>query len=187
MTRLNLNQDRWLGFMMVAGFVKADRLLIPGEANLGIVGHAYEHIIRAQLFPRFQTSDWHWGNSFGGWRNVVARTSNYTVKESDNGTLFTNRGASGGVNFTLPAVSKRGLRYGFFVVADQDVTITAGTADTLIVFNDAAADSIAVTGSGNRVGAFFEVIGDGTGWLVLYHPGQTSDGTASGQRVTITT
>lgn len=184
MTRLGADQDRWLGFIMVGGWVKAHRLLIPGETNLGISGHVYEHLVRAQLYPRIMTSDLYSGNPFGGWRHVRAVTSNYTVKESDNGVIFTNRGASGAVNFTLPVAAKNGLRYGFYVVADQTVTVTSGTPDTLVVFNDSAADSVAFATTGARIGGFFEVIGDGTGWLVITHPGQTP---AGGQQVTITT
>jgi hypothetical protein len=81
--------------------------------------------------------------------------------------LFTNEGASNAVNFTLPATAKKGLRYGFYVVADQNVTVTAGTADTMVVLNDAAADSVALQTSSEKIGGFFEVMGTGTKWLVL--------------------
>lgn len=169
MQRLGSNQDRWLGQMMVGGLVKSSRLLIPGQSNLGISGNAYEHYIRAQLYPRFQDSYLHGGNPFGGWTRVMAKTANYTVLEADNNTLFTNRGATGGVTFTLPATPKLGLRYGFYVVADQDLKVAAGTGDTLVTFNDAAADSVAFQTASEKIGGYFEVIGDGTGWLVISH------------------
>lgn len=186
--KLGSDADRFLGHVMVKGNVMAGNLLIPGQASLGIASNAYEHLIRAQMSDRFTFDDKDFrGNVHGGWRHVQAKTADYTVLETDNDVIFTNRGAGGAVNFTLPATAKLGLRYRFFVVADQTVTITAGTADTMIVYNDAAADSIALSTASNKIGGGFEVIGDGTGWMVFFYPGQTSDGTATGQRVTVAT
>lgn len=171
MQRLGSNQDRWLGWIQVGGALKPDALLIPGETSYGLSGNSNEHLIRAQFHPRFIFSDNPYGNPFGGWRGVEAKTADYTVVEGDNNILFTNRGASGAVNFTLPATAKKGLRFGFMVVADQNVVVTAGTADTMVVFNDPTADSIAFSTSAEKVGGMIEVIGDGTGWLTLVHLG----------------
>ena len=184
--RLNSNQDRWMGFVMVGGTVKADRLLIPGQANFGISGIATEHLVRSQLFPRFMTSDWYSGNSFGGWKAVQAisgATATYTVTEAENGTLFTNRGNTGNLAITLPATPKAGLRYMFYSVADGTLTITAGTADTMVAFNDATATSVAVATASEIIGNAIEVIGDGTSWLSIIHPGDADEG---GPQVTIT-
>jgi hypothetical protein len=73
---------------------------------------------------------------------VVAKTADYTVVAADNNKTFTNKGAAGAVNFTLPALA-RGLRFRFFVEADNTLTITSVPSDSLVVFNDAAADTIA--------------------------------------------
>lgn len=167
--RLGSDQDKWLAYMMIGGTVKADRLLIPGQSNFGISGVASEYLVRAQMHRRFLFSDKLEGNAFGGWRGVIAKTADYTVKEADNNVLFTNRGAAGAVNFTLPVTAKNGLRYMFYCVADQTLKVTAGTADTLITFNDAAADSVSYETAGDKIGGAFEVIGDGTGWLVIPH------------------
>lgn len=107
------------------------------------------------------------GNRWAGAKVVIAKTADYTVLTTDNGAIFTNQGASGAVNFTLPAIT-RGLHYQFCVEADQNLTITAATADTLVVFNDAAADSIAFSTSSEKVGGWFEVFAnaDATKWLV---------------------
>jgi len=91
---------------------------------------------------------------------VVAKTGNYTVLKSDHGTLFTTEGAGGTVNFTLPATADLpvGWYAEFFSVAAGAMTVTAGTADTLVVFNDAAADSIAFSTTSEIIGAHIKCV-----------------------------
>jgi len=171
--------------IVVRAPLKAASLLIAGTV---LTSHADEFLARRQLHGAGAIlDDDPFGYKAGAGARVVAKTANYTITDADNGTLFTNSGAAGAVNFTLPVTPKRGLRYDFFVVANQNVTLTAGTVDTLVVYNDAAADSVALSTAGNLIGGGFNVISDGLGWLVFYAPGQTSDGTATGQRVTIVT
>ena len=175
MQRLGSNAERWLGWVYCWGFLKADRLLVPGQANFGLSGQTNEHIIRKQLNSRFTFSDDLAGNSFGGYHNVIANTGDYSVTEADNDTLFTNTGAAGAVNFTLDADghTKKGLRYGFYVTADQNVTITSGTADKMYTFNDAAADSVAFSTSSQKMGGYVEVYSDGAGWIVIHSGANT--------------
>lgn len=89
-------------------------------------------------------------------RRVVAKTADYTINPNadDAGTIFTNAGATGAVNFTLPAPSIRTLGdwYEFMGVADQNLTVTAPTADTAIALNDTAADSLALSTSSQKIG-----------------------------------
>lgn len=167
MKRMGTAVDRWVGWVYTWGFLKADRLLIPGNADFGISGDTYEHLVRAQLNKRFTLSDLLHGNAFGGWRNVLAKTAAYSVTEADNGTLFTTTGAAGDITFTLPTTAKIGLRYGFYATTDNALTVVAGTADTMVAFNDAAADSVEFTTAGDQIGGYFEVIGDGSKWLVI--------------------
>tara|TARA_R110000824_G_scaffold391156_1_gene588767 strand:- start:11828 stop:12655 length:828 start_codon:yes stop_codon:yes gene_type:complete len=181
MTRLGSNADRWLGWVYCWGFLKADRILVPGQADFGISGNANEHIIRKQLGNRFTFSDKLEGYSFGGYRDVVAKTASYVVTEADHDTLFTNRGAAGEVVFTLPATAEKGLSYTFYCVADQNLKVTAGTADTMVTANDAAADSVSWETSTEKIGGGFSVYGDGTSWLTVSHSPQT------GHTVTIAT
>lgn len=93
-------------------------------------------------------------------RRVVAKTADYTINPAldSPGTVFTNGGASGAVIFTLPAPGQgtRGWWYRFVVLADQNVTVKTATADTLLTKNDAAADSVAVSTSGEKIGAVME-------------------------------
>lgn len=183
--RLGANQDRWLAYIMVGGTLKADRLIIPGNTTMGIDNETLEHLVRAQMYRRFIFSDDWDGNPHGGWKNVVVKTASYTVTEADNNVLFSTRGASGAVTFTLPATAKKGLRYGFYNAADQDMLVASGTADTMVAINDLAADSVAFSTSSLKIGGMFEVFGDGTGWLTRVSMGQSSNGTTSGQLVTV--
>jgi hypothetical protein len=168
MQRLGNDQDRWLAYTMVGGTIKADRLIVPGTTALGISGTTYEHMIRAQMYRRFIFSD-QWDGTDNVWKAIVAKTADYTVTEADNGIRFTNRGAAGTVVFTLPVTPKLGLQYSFHVVADQTVTVTGGTADNIVAYNNATADSIGFATSSTKIGGSFTVYGDGTGWLVEPH------------------
>ena len=176
MQRMGSNADRWLGWVYCWGFLKADRIYIPGNANTGISGDAKEHLVRGQLDKRFTFSDQLEGNNFGGYRNVIAKTSDYVVTEADHDVIFTNTGAGGAVNFTLPATAKEGLRYGFYVTADESVTVTAGTADTMVSFNMVDASSVDFDQAGNKIGGFIEIYADGAKWLVV-HLGANTLGT----------
>jgi len=169
MQRMGANADRWIGWVYAWGFLKADRIYIPGSTDPGIAGNAKEHLVRVQLGKRFTFSDQLEGNDFGGFRNVVAKTEDYTVTEEDHDTLFTTRGAAGAVNFTLPTTALVGLSYSFFAIADQNLVVTGGTADTMVTGDDAGADSVAFSTSTERIGGSFTVYGDGTSWLVVSH------------------
>lgn len=141
--------------MVIQAYVKASQLLL------------LDYQARAQMFGRFIFDDDIPGNR-APWRQVIAKATSYTVTTADNGTLFTTQGAAGAVNFTLPAIAK-GLYYRFFCEADQNMTITAATADTLVVFNDLAADSIAYSTASEKIGGGFDIYAnaDATKWLVF--------------------
>lgn len=77
-------------------------------------------------------------------RNVVAKTANYTVLAADLNNFFTNAGASGTVNFTLPTAAA-GLVYTFYVDAAQTVTITAGASTTIRIAGSVSASAGNIT------------------------------------------
>jgi hypothetical protein len=162
--------DRWFGYAMVRGGLKAACLIIPGSASPGINGSANELFVRALLTQsgRFILDDEFQGSPFGGWQRVVAKTANYTLVEADNNTLFTNTGATGAVTFTLPT-PRLGFRCGFFVAADQNVTVTGTPANSLVVLNNASATNVVVGTAGEKVGAMLEVIQTGSKSLVIPH------------------
>jgi hypothetical protein len=171
MQRLGSNQDRYLGHVLVRGLIKPEALIVPGETTYGISGEEYEHVIRYQMQQRgIMLTDSTYTlarpNIFP-WADIVAKTADYTITEADNNTLFTNRGAAGAVVLTLPVTAKKGLRYGLHVVAGQNLKFTSGTADTMISFNDAAADSVGFETASELIGGHLEVIGDGTSWIVV--------------------
>ncbi len=113
------------------------------------------------------------GNPVGtmGLRKISAKTAAYTVTLADNGTLFTNTGAGGGVTFTLPAVAGgAGYWFDFFLTADQTITITA-PAGKLMAYNNAAATSIAFSTASEKIGGGVTIVGDGSFWYAIVHLG----------------
>lgn len=98
-------------------------------------------------------------------RRVVAKTAAYSIesRKDRSGTLFTNRGASGSVTFTLPPASRcTGWEYTFLTVAAQAIVVASKTADTLVVYGDATADSLATPA---QLGVQIQVRCDGTSWI----------------------
>jgi hypothetical protein len=152
------------GWLCVAGGLRAAGVTIASLTAEGISGVAQEWNVRRQLNRNFQLDDYPQGLPFGV---IQARTANYTVTEAECGTIFTNAGAAGAVNFTLPVTPKQGLEYEFYAAAAQNLVITAGTADTMVVYNDAAADSVALQTANEIVGGSFRVIGTGSVWLCI--------------------
>lgn len=127
---------------------------------------------RADVFGRIFFDDYATIGGAGqyGWRDVVAKTADYTVTSADSGTVFTNRGAAGAVNFTLPTIAK-GLRYRFYSEAAQTITITSTPADTLVTHNDLAADSIALSTANRQIGGSVEVFANDNASKWLSFPG----------------
>lgn len=108
-------------------------------------------------------------------RRVVPKTASYSPNAATDqpGTIFTNRGATGAVTFTLPTPSRGylGFSYEFRSVADQDLTVAGATAGDIATKNDQAANSVAVSTSGEKIGAALAAecieTADGTfKWLV---------------------
>lgn len=164
-------KDRWFGYVLAGGNLKASKIIVPGGASAGINGDANELLIRALLTQtgRFRLDDELWGNPGFGYRAVKIKTADYTILESDNGTLFTTEGAAGAVIFTLP-VMRAGFRCTIAVCAAQNVTLTSNPADTLIGLNDIAADTIALSTGSEQIGGVFDIIGLASGKaLVVPH------------------
>lgn len=109
---------------------------------------------------------------FGGFlpfKDIVAKTTDYTVLAADNGTLFTTTGAGGAVNFTLPTKAAN-MVYGFYNVVGQNMAVlSAGSLDDIVGMNDAAADSITFSTASQLIGACLLVMTneDATKWLAF--------------------
>ena len=63
-------------------------------------------------------------------RRILTKTANYTVLTGDTGTHFNNIGATGEVDFTLPAAAV-GLNYVFAIFAAQTLKIITNGGDLL--------------------------------------------------------
>lgn len=96
----------------------------------------------------------------------AAKTANYPILTTDNGTRFSNAGAAGSVQFTLPTVAA-GLEFTFAAVVGFSLTVTGGTftgpggmAGTTVTV------SVSGTSSPNRYTSFKLGCYDGSTWLV---------------------
>ena len=92
---------------------------------------------------------------------IQTKTADYTCTQADSGTIFTTYGDTGAITFTLPTNPTKGWFALFFQSVDQDITITNATVDTLITYNDLAADGVAASTTSHQIGAFFLVFADG--------------------------
>ena len=95
--------------------------------------------------------------------NVVAKTADYTCLLRESGTMFTMVGAAADIEFTLPALTD-GVVYWFYQATDYEMLISAAAADTMICFNDADADAIALTQADEHLGNCVMMVCDGTMW-----------------------
>lgn len=106
--------------------------------------------------------------------NADAAGQAVTVTADDAGLLFINREDAGTVTYTLPTTSLcKGKWFWFINMADVDMTITAGTVDTLVCKNNAAADSVTFTTATELIGAAVLVVGDGSYMYVMATSGCT--------------
>ena len=164
------DQDRWFGWVLCGGLVKQDGIIIPGESSAGLRGKTLEQYVRHLLGGRYVLDD-DIEQRFRGpeFTRIVHKTADYTVQATDHGTLFTNKGATGAVTFTLPDVTKsQGLRFLFQAYADQNLTVASAAAGQLVVINNQAASSVTLSTAAEKIGGGFEVIGlDNSKWLVI--------------------
>lgn len=110
---------------------------------------------------------------------IAAKTGDYTCLATESGTLFTNVGATKAITFTLPAISLGPWQFWFAVGADQSITVAGGTADTMITFNDAAADSLAFSTASEKLGGVMWAFCDGTSMFCVQIGGVSHRQTAT--------
>lgn len=109
----------------------------------------------------------------------LTKTADYTVLRTDAGTFFNTVGATAAVNFTLPAISTGPWQFWFMAGAAQNMTVTSATADTILTFNDLAADSVAFSTSNEIIGGILWAICDGTTLAVIQIGGVSHRQTAT--------
>jgi len=115
-----------------------------------------------------QTYDWR--------RRFSDKTASYTVTQADSGTVFTNRGDTDAITFTLPAVSASftGCVYDFYAIADFSLAVACATADEMVVFNSVTATSAKFATASEIIGGRFQAMCDGTKWLVTIMAEETA-------------
>lgn len=145
----------------------ADRVAPVYVAGPVIAGNLYglDQYSRGHLSRQFIFDDDPMGN-MTNYPKTVAKTTAYTVTAADRGTIFTNLGASGSVTFTLPTLT-RGFYAKFYCEVDQSIVVAAAVGDTIVAFNDIAADSVALSTANEKVGSSITIWSnaDGTKWL----------------------
>lgn len=93
-----------------------------------------------------------------GHRLVEVKTAAYTVVAGqDTGKLFTNEGAGGAITFTLPA-AVLGDRYGFHVMAAQELRIDPNGTETSGLPSSGAQGAAGKYLTANAVGEWIELI-----------------------------
>lgn len=99
--------------------------------------------------------------------NILVKTADYTVVQTESGSFYTTTGLTAPINFTLPAISTGPWIFFFIAGAAQNLTVTSATADTIVTFNDLAADSVAFSTSGEIIGGGLCAFTNGTTLFVL--------------------
>jgi hypothetical protein len=115
------------------------------------------------------------GAELTNWRlQIVAPTgagATVTWGEEHNGAWITNGSlASGALTITLPtpsAVFKGCWGWASHVVGTGHMTIGCATSDSIVAFNDATADSVALSTAADKIGGSFMFACDGSKWVVM--------------------
>ena len=100
-------------------------------------------------------------------RGTYTVTSDTTVYPSDSGIIFVAN-ESADIEFTLPAVADYKGKMNIFINrADYEMLITGGTADVMVLLNNATADGVSITTASEHIGGAIMVVGDGSYYYVF--------------------
>ena len=103
------------------------------------------------------------------------KTANYTVTMEDSFSLLIANHATNQITFTLPEVAAAAGGIWFFSsLGAAGMKIVGGTADKMVVVNDAAADSVSYETSGKKIGSACMVIGNGANYYFFEMSGATT-------------
>ena len=98
---------------------------------------------------------------------LESKSASFTMVASDSGKKFLILGATATVTITLPAISEGPFEMEVFIGSDQTVEVQSVVADTIITYNDLAADKVGFATSGEKIGGGFYILCDGTKLFVL--------------------
>lgn len=91
------------------------------------------------------------------WRDVTVKATSYTVvNNQDNHRIFSTRGSTGAVTFTLPTTLVVGQRWRFFNESAQNMIITA-PANKLVAINNLTGTTATYGTASNIIGACADV------------------------------
>lgn len=126
-----------------------------------------DNMARAQLASRFVFDDNLAGNADFPWLNFATKTANYQILSTDNFTQFNNLGASGEVDFTLPAIAN-GYFFGFSGQSDNILKIISTEGSNIIALNNLTASSAAAATGSQKIGANFVIYSNpaATKWIL---------------------
>lgn len=128
------DQDRYVGFVQIAGNLYSDRIIIPGNSTEGIVGDNLEFLVEALLSHRFRLDrhlQFNSGNGVWVAQRTISSGSPVTITTSLRNTLIDNSGASGSMTYNLPS-PKRGLRFLFRRATAQNMVLDPGTGNSIV-------------------------------------------------------
>jgi hypothetical protein len=107
-------------------------------------------------------------------RGVVtgeAHTASDTLTTAENGTLHSNKGASGAITLTLPAATV-GLHYYFYVGAAQELRIDPNGTETISLPSNGVAGAAGKYLTANAVGETVHLMcGEAGTWSVMGYTG----------------
>jgi hypothetical protein len=102
-------------------------------------------------------------------RQVEAKTSAMVVTTAVSGKVFTNKGATTQVNFTLPSAAV-GLQYTFIVQDSDGVRVTAASGDTIRIAGSVTAAAGHIDNS--TIGGVVTLLAvDATEWFAISYVG----------------
>jgi hypothetical protein len=107
-------------------------------------------------------------------KNIEAHTSDYTLTESQSGSVYSNLGATGTVTLTLPASASAGTTFSFAVQESQELRIDPGAA----TIRDDSGQTADKYKSANTIGAALTVVADPNGdWVTIAKNGSWTEET----------
>jgi len=145
---------------------KPAQMMYWGGAKVASLGSNFDEYTRRVLSNRIIFDDLR--QLRGGFNGPTAKTADYTVLSTDDDMAFTTTGASGAVNFTLPATVVKGFRARFTNTVNQNMVVTA-PANKLIGTNSATLTTITFSTANEKLGSSVEITVDDTGTKYIAH------------------
>jgi hypothetical protein len=132
------NQNRFIGNIAQFGAFKGSKILIPGEADYGLVGKDLEFMVRNAFTGQFRLDDF----NQEGFRQITIATST-TLDYTYHNAVIDNIGAAGAVTLTLPT-PRRGFRLRIIQQGGQNIVLNSSASNEFIPQSGTPATSITI-------------------------------------------